>query len=134
MVDYKREAKRENKGDVIQQRIDGDLVFKIKEIALEYDTTPFVISLSAFYIFLSKYSRQKDLIVGVPTVGRPYNELEQTMGMFLETLPIRVQLEKGISARGFINIVKNKIANALNNQKYPLEYMLKSVHRKIRRA
>ncbi len=124
-VDYKREAKRENKGDVIQQRIDGDLVFKIKEIALEYDTTPFVISLSAFYIFLSKYSRQKDLIVGVPTVGRPYNELEQTMGMFVETLPIRVQLEKGISARGFINIVKNKIANALNNQKYPLEYMIK---------
>ena len=41
---------------------------------------------------LARWTQQDDLVVGVPSLGRPRPELEQVIGYFVNMLPMRSQL------------------------------------------
>ena len=119
-TDYQRTAVRDFKGHTIQEQLEPTLAEQVKAMAITYDTTPFVISLAAFYVFLSKYSRQEDLIIGIPTIGRPYGELEDTIGMFVGTLPIRLHQSRDTRVSDLLQAVSDKVVNGLNHQaSYP---------------
>ena len=48
--------------------------------------------LAAFFVLLSRYTRQHDIVVGTPRPGRTRKELEPLVGFFLNTLVIRGDL------------------------------------------
>ena len=48
-----------------------------------------MVLLSAFNILLSKCSLDEDIVIGVPIAGRVHADLENIMGMFVNTLGLR---------------------------------------------
>ena len=49
----------------------------------------FMVLLTIYTIFLSKLSGREDIIVGTPAAGRRHADLENIIGMFVNTLPLR---------------------------------------------
>ena len=47
-----------------------------------------MIMLSCYYILLSKYTSQDDIVVGTPVVGRNNAETSNLVGMFVDTLAL----------------------------------------------
>ena len=87
---------------------------------------------SVFSILLSKLSGQKDLIIGLSISGRNYTELEEIVGMFVNSLPIRSFPDHNKPAKDFIQEVKATLLLAYDNQEYPFSSLTEKL--RVQRA
>lgn len=62
-------------------------------LARREGVTRFHTLLTLFSVFLARHAGQYDLAVGVPTANRGSEELEQLIGLFVNTLPVRAALD-----------------------------------------
>jgi amino acid adenylation domain-containing protein len=120
-TDYPRQAARSFKGDRVSTGMDRTVTNKIKEIGLETETTLFMVLLAAFNILLSRYTEQEDIIVGTPISGRNHTDLDNIVGMFINTLGMRNQPEGHKSFKSFLKELKTNALKAYDNQYYPFE-------------
>jgi amino acid adenylation domain-containing protein len=79
-------------GYLLRHHWDETLARRVERFAGEHDTTPFVVTLTALFVLLHRYTGQDDVIVGVPIANREYAELEQAIGFFVNMVPVRVDL------------------------------------------
>ncbi|MDW7614145.1 amino acid adenylation domain-containing protein [Peribacillus simplex] len=122
--DYKRPAIKSFEGRNTRFSLDEKTTKYLKELSKQTGSTMFMTLLSAFYILLSKYSEQEDIIIGTPIAGRPHADLESIMGMFVNTLALR---NKPSGSKPFITFLKEVRANSLEafeNQSYQFEDLL----------
>ncbi|MCC2552654.1 condensation domain-containing protein, partial [Bacillus velezensis] len=68
---------------------DERLTSSLKSVAKETGTTLYMVLLAVYNVMLSKYSGQQDVIIGTAESGRSDTELENTVGMFVNTVAIR---------------------------------------------
>ena len=80
-------------------RLGPALAKRIRSLSRQEGSTLFMTLMAAFQLLLHRYSGQADIAVGTPVAGRTRSELEELMGMFVNTLVIRSHLS-GISAFG----------------------------------
>ena len=89
--------------------------------AKELNSTLFVVLLGVFDIFLSRLSGQEDIIVGTPTAGRRHADLENIIGMFVNTIALRNFPCGGKTLAEFLEEVKYRSLEGFENQEYPFE-------------
>ena len=69
-----------------------ELANALRGLGAPQGATPFMVLLAGFALLLSRWSGQEDLIVGSPIAGRDRRELERLIGIFLNMLPLRIDL------------------------------------------
>ena len=84
----------------------------------------FQLLLSAFTVLLSKLSGQEDIVVGTPVSGRQHADLEEMVGIFINTLPLRNQLSRQQSFRSYLQQVRQGSIAAFENQSFPYEALI----------
>ncbi len=122
-----RPVKKSVKGSVINFALSEELSFKVKELAAKEEATLYMVLLSAFNLLLARYSGQEDIIVGSPIAGRNHPDLDQVIGMFVNTLAMRNYPVLTISFKGFLNEVKDNALKAYENQDYPFEMLVEKL-------
>ncbi|WP_432409055.1 amino acid adenylation domain-containing protein [Wukongibacter sp. M2B1] len=134
-TDYTRPAKQSFEGDRVEIMMDETIVNNIKEIALEVGATVFMVLLGGLKVLLSKYSGQENIIVGSPALGRPHADVENIIGMFVNTLAIRSKVDSQKSFKDFLEELKKNVLEAYENQEYPFEELVGKldVHRDMSR-
>ncbi|MHC0067443.1 SDR family NAD(P)-dependent oxidoreductase [Nostoc sp. UIC 10890] len=67
---------------------------KLLHIAQQHHVTLSTVVQAAWALLLSRYSGEKDVVFGVTVSGRPpsLSEIENMVGLFINTLPLRVQV------------------------------------------
>jgi amino acid adenylation domain-containing protein/non-ribosomal peptide synthase protein (TIGR01720 family) len=123
-LDYTRPAVQEFRGDLVEFRLGVELSRKIKAVSRETGATLYMVLLSAVNILLSKYSGQEDIIIGSPIAGRPHADLENMLGVFINTLAMRNYPESGKSYKVFLKEVKENALGAYENQEYQFEELV----------
>ena len=86
-----------------------------------------MILLSAFMVLLHKYSQQDDIVVGTPISGRTHQDTEGVIGMFVNTLAMRLQPNSNKSFIKLLSEAKSTALNAYDNQDYPFEELVEKV-------
>lgn len=99
----------------------------LKNLARETGSTLFMASLTVFKILLMKYSGQQDICVGSPVANRQQEEIEPLIGFFVNTLPLRTQLDNADTFRELLEQVKNTTLEAYSRQQVPLEKIVERV-------
>ena len=61
--------------------------------------TLFMALLAGFQVLLSRYSGQRDIVVGSPIAGRTQREVEDLVGFFVNTLALRVEVSGELGFR-----------------------------------
>ncbi|MBW4417622.1 MAG: amino acid adenylation domain-containing protein [Myxacorys californica WJT36-NPBG1] len=79
--------------DSLEWQIQPEIVAKISALAKSTDTTPSSFLLACWQILLSRFVGQPDLTIGVAMNGRKYEELETTIGLLAQYLPLSCSLE-----------------------------------------
>lgn len=105
-----------------------DIFEKINETVKKLNITPYMLMLSCYYILLSKYTSQDDIVIGTPIAARELPELSNMVGMFVNTLPLRNIVDHTISFNAFANIIKNYCLEAFENQNYPFNELVKELN------
>ncbi len=122
--DYERKSGRHFEGETIQEVFRSE---DISYIASQCGVTEYVVFLAAWFILLNRCSRQEDITIGTPVAGRMHAEIEQTVGMFVNTLPLRVQEISGVKLEAFIKGLSVRTYDAFENQEYPLYELLEAL-------
>lgn len=126
--DHKRQKVQSFNGSYEETFIDSAISEEIKDICRSTNTTEYMVFLSALMILLSIYSRQDDIIVGSPISGRTHSDMEQIVGMFVNTLVMRAQPQKDKTYLDFLNEVKRTCMQAYKNQEYQFEELVEELH------
>ncbi|MCP4151887.1 MAG: amino acid adenylation domain-containing protein, partial [bacterium] len=124
--DFTRPATLTFEGGNYAFREEEEQTAALMKLAQEEEVTLFMIVLSAYNILLSRLSGQEDIVVGTPIANRRHADLQNIIGMFVNTLPIR---SKPISEKTFSQYlaeVKEQTLQSYENQEYPFEEI---VHR-----
>lgn len=95
-----------------------------RALARDHRTTPYNVILSAFSLLLSRYSGEHDLVIGTTSSFRPSEELENVVGFFVNTLPIRVQVPTGGHVDSFLGMVASTVTEAFAHQDLPFEQIV----------
>lgn len=100
---------------------------RLKELCKRTGTTLYMALLTVYIILLNKYSFQEDFIIGTPVANRRRKELEDLIGFFVNTLPIRIKLDTKGTFEEVLQGVKKETVGAFSNQDIPFEYIVKEV-------
>ncbi|CAF3334935.1 unnamed protein product [Rotaria sp. Silwood2] len=89
------------------------------------NTTPEYMTLACYYAFLFKLTNgEKDLCIGRNTHGRYKPELMSLIGMFVNAIPLRCQLDPHWSFKRLVNEVYEIVTDAMNYSYFPLQRIL----------
>lgn len=103
-TDYERNGKVTSEGETIYREISGDLYQAISDFCVQNKVTPFMLLMSVYGVLVHKLAQTDEVIVGVPTSGRFLAETETMVGMFVSSLPFKMNID---TAAPFIKLVKN---------------------------
>lgn len=123
-TDFSRPPLRSFAGDRVLAELSEEDSLALKTFCGENNSTPFMVLLSAFKVLLYRYTRQKDIVVGIPVSGRSHADLHGIVGMFVNTLALRSHASPGNSFLDFLNEVKESALKAMNNQDLPFAELL----------
>lgn len=115
-------------GDKISYNMPKETFAKIEELAKSHDVSAYTVFLSALYILLYKYTGQTNLIVGSPLEGRNYEEFNNIIGMFVNNIVLKNDILPENSVDSLLNSTQNIVTNAISNQPYPYELILKKLN------
>ncbi len=101
---------------------------KIDEFCKSHNVTPFILLLAIYYVLLYKYTNQKDIIVGSPIIGRNNQSLYNIIGMFVNTLALRANIDSKSSFEDFLRTVSLNCFNAFDHQTYPFDELVKALN------
>ena len=103
------------------------LVTRCRRLARRRQTTPFTVYLAAFATILYRWSGQHDLVVGTPVAGRTRVETEDIVGLFVNSLPLRLRPDPDLSFADFLDTVREVVTAAQDHQEVPLEEIVRRV-------
>ncbi|WP_455796515.1 amino acid adenylation domain-containing protein [Clostridium butyricum] len=128
-IDFNRGEFRTFSGRRVAFEIDPETTAKIKAFANNNGTTLFNVLMAAYKVLLFKYSEKGkgEIVVGSPISTKCDSRLEQCVGMFVNTLPIKSFLNNDITFVELLQNLKKTMIEALDNREYPLENLLESL-------
>lgn len=126
-MDYARPPRKSNEGKRLLFEACEELTGRIYSAMSATGTTLNMFLLAAYFILLSRYSGQEDIIIGIALSGRRQPELEKLVGMFVNVLPLRGFPKRNMPFKDFLLSIKFSALNAYENQDYPLEELVRDL-------
>ncbi|MBM7584496.1 tyrocidine synthetase-3 [Bacillus pakistanensis] len=123
-TDFQRPSVKKYDGDSVSFVVDSSMITGLKKLTAYTGTTNYMVLLAAFKVLLAKYSRQDDVIIGTPIAGRTHVDVENVVGMFINTLAIRTSPRNDKTFLQYVEEVKSKALEAYSHQDYPFEYLV----------
>ncbi|HEX8871242.1 MAG TPA: amino acid adenylation domain-containing protein, partial [Candidatus Acidoferrum sp.] len=97
---------------------------ELRTLAQQEGATLFMTLLAAFGVLLSRYSGQRDLVIGTPIANRTRSELEGLIGFFVNTLALRLDLSGDPSFAQLLERVRTVATGAYAHQDLPFEMLV----------
>lgn len=101
-----------------------ELVEDMRQVGKLEQATLFMSLMAAFDILLARCSGQEDLVVGTPVANRTLEELTPLIGLFVNTLALRVQVRAGDSYLDVLRQVREQTLEGYQHQELPFERLV----------
>ncbi|MDY7093781.1 MAG: amino acid adenylation domain-containing protein [Acidobacteriota bacterium] len=126
-LDHPRPSLQSHRGDLVAVALDPQVAQAVHQLAHDTGTTCFMTMLSIYSSFLARVSGQREVVVGTPVAGRDRSELEGLVGLFVNTLALRVSLAGDPTPRQLLDRVRGVVLGALAHQALPVERLVEEV-------
>ncbi len=125
--DYERPQKITFEGKNKYFYFDEDISNKLRIFARKKCVTLSTLFYSIYTILLNKICNQDDLVIGAMTAGRIDCNIENTVGMFCNYLPVRTKITPEETIDTFLKKVDRNMLDAFENQEYPFENLAEEI-------
>jgi amino acid adenylation domain-containing protein len=115
-------------GASVSSDLSAARVSRVQGLAARLRTTSFVVLLGAFQLLLARLCGVRDVVTGMPALGRPKAEYSSVVGNFMNVLPVRSRLEETAGVGEFLSRLHATVVSALEAQDYPLLRMVQQLH------
>lgn len=119
--DLPRPVVMSHRGDAITVAFPDHLARSLQKLARQNDSTLFMLLYAAFSVLVSRYATQRDLIIGTPYNNRNHVQLEDVVGMFVNTLAVRTQVSPATRFADHLASVRRNLLDAYAHADVPFE-------------
>jgi len=104
--------------------VSANITRRLEQLAKEHHTTVFTVLLSAFAAQLKMETLADDLAIGTPVANRRTTMAERAMGLFVNTVLLRLDVSGRNSFREIIDRCHPTVLDALAHQSVPFETLV----------
>ena len=126
-TDRPRSAAAAHRGAVERFELSEELAQKLRRVSRREGVTMFMTLIAGLQALLSRYSGQEDIAVGTPVAGRNLKEVEGLIGLFVNTLVMRVDLGGDPSVSELLGRVREAALGAYAHQDLPFEKLVEEL-------
>ncbi|RTZ31355.1 amino acid adenylation domain-containing protein, partial [Paenibacillus polymyxa] len=115
-------------GQTYTKRLPVDWVNRVKSFARTQYMSLSTVLLGMYVILLNQYSKQEDIIVGMPVMVRPEERFDQLIGYFVNMLPIRSQVSETETFLDFMKKLQITVVNGMDHAPYPFPALVRALN------
>jgi len=107
--------------------IDASLYRALRAFCQREGVTPFMALLTLFNVLIYRHTGEMDIVVGTPIANRRKPQLEDLIGLFVNTLVMRTDLSGEPSVRELLARVREVALGAYSHQDMPFELLVEEL-------
>ncbi|MHA3735612.1 non-ribosomal peptide synthase/polyketide synthase [Pseudomonas sp. Eth.TT006] len=123
-TDRSRPAQQDFAGSTVEVLLDERLSIGLKALSQRHGVTLFMTVMSGWSLLLSRLSGQSDVVIGAPVANRTRAEIEGLIGMFVNTLALRIDTSGAPNVAELLARVKARTLQAQAHQDLPFEQVV----------
>lgn len=126
--DFQRPAIKSTDGKMFTTELSAEMNQRIDAFCKVNAVTPFILLQTLMAVLVSRYSGEKEVVIGTPVECRSHKQLENLVGLFANSVAIKSSISRNISFREQLENNKLQIQQAMSNQDVPLRKVVESVN------
>ncbi len=103
---------------------------KLKTFCEENKITPYPLFLSALAMYINRTTEKENLIIGTPILNRLNQTEKNTVGMFISTIPLCINIKSEDSFSSFSQAISEICMAVYRHQRFSYEHILRNVREK----
>ena len=125
--DYVRSNMQTFAGETYTTMLDDKICKMVKECALKNNVTEYMVYLTVVSILLARYCGQDKVFVGTAASGRTHPDIQDMIGMFVNTLVFKGEINEEVLFSDLLAQTKNKCLDMFKHQDYPFEKLIEKL-------
>ncbi|GEK07756.1 non-ribosomal peptide synthetase [Pseudoalteromonas peptidolytica] len=128
LTDHPRPKVLSGKGERVLFNLDKGQFDSLKSLCDSRQLTVFSMLISAVHLLLQRYSNQTDFCLGIPVANREQSQIQDTVGLFLNTVAFNLKgISQDSSVGRFLETTQEKMLEVQSNQALPFEKVVELV-------
>ncbi|WP_122587558.1 non-ribosomal peptide synthetase, partial [Pseudomonas viridiflava] len=119
-----RPARQDYSGASVAVRLDPRLCDDLKTFCQLHAVTPFMLFMGAWAVLLARLSGQSEVVIGMPVANRRRSEVEELIGLFVNTLAVRIDTSGEPDVSTLLARIKSQVIQAQEHQDLPFEQVV----------
>lgn len=107
----------------------SSLVGKMNDFCRSYNLSLFNLLIAVYSIYIGRINQSNDFILGTPILNRTSVAQKDTMGMFINTIPVRIKIEDTSNFTNFASKIATNFTSIYRHQKYSYQNILENVRK-----
>lgn len=101
-----------------------ELARQVEAFCEQQRTSPFRLVLAILYLYLARITRTRDLVIGTAFMNRDYPGMADIAGMFVSTVPIRLEVAEDATLHTMLQQLKGSLDRLRDHQQYPFDLLI----------
>jgi 3-oxoacyl-(acyl-carrier-protein) synthase/acyl carrier protein len=126
--DYPRPPVKTFRGDNLVFMLPGDLSEKLNLFCRKRKVSLFMALVALVKTLLYRYSGQEEIIIGTTVANRDHVELEDQVGFYVNTLPLRTKFSGRESFLKLLETIRDNVLGVYKHQTYPFDLLVNDLN------
>jgi len=122
--DKPRPARQTFNGRRTYLKLSAELLERVRKTGAPESASPFMVMLAAFNVLLYRYTRRRDVAVGMPVLNHNDPATDPLIGLFANTVVVRVPVDPAEPFSAYVRRVRTAVLEAVANQNVPFERVI----------
>lgn len=123
----KVQSSKETKGVRYPLHMDKETTGAIAQFVKASNSSVYSFFMAIFYAYLHRVSSATDIIIGTPVLNRGNARQKNTVGMFVSTMPFRINVDPEMSFEAFLKHILDEQRRYYRHQRYPMDLLVKDL-------
>lgn len=123
-TDFERPSVMSYRGRTAHFVWDSELTNSLKRMSTEHGVSLFMALMAGTKTLLYRYTGQEDILIGSPVAGRSHADLEDQIGLYVNTLVLRDSIQGTDVFADLLDRVKETILEGFEHQTYPFDRLV----------
>ncbi|MBC6366467.1 non-ribosomal peptide synthetase [Algoriphagus sp. AK58] len=126
-TDKRRGSRQTFSGGTHRFVLSEELTKSLEDFGRAEDSTLFMTLLTAYFLLLYRYSGQNEILIGTPIANRNLPEIQDLIGVFINTLVLRIYTSGDQGFRELLRQVRTTALESFAHQDLPFEKLVETL-------
>ncbi|MFF8618736.1 amino acid adenylation domain-containing protein [Streptomyces sp. NPDC015350] len=115
------------RGKILRWLVDEPTAATLRDLSRRESSSLFMTMLTVLNVLLGRYSDRDDIVIATAPSGRSAVEIEQTIGFFVNTIPLRMPFDEDSTFRQALHSVRDSVSQSLSLADVPFDVIVREV-------